>query len=507
MTENEINSEPSDVSGKKYDALEVDPITATDSCQILESKQKLNNPVNITFHNISRKVRTLVKTGKGLRYKTDWKYILHNLSGQFLGGELTAVIGPSGAGKSSLLDIISGYTKDYEKGGYVNISCDHSQLSYNMYDNQLEPLLTVKESMICAANLKLGSSVSYNEKKSKIMGILSRLNLLNCKDKKTNQLSKGQYKLLSIALELISNPPAMFFDEPTSGLDCWSSKNIIDILKDLTRKGITIICTIHQPSASLFAKFDRVYVMAKGCCAYQGSAYGLIPFLASIDNINLICPSHYNPADYMIDACIGEYDNVLDTNSGTYKTMNVFDNLVKKIDNGKNWISESVTFVSSVDKSQKTAAQRIQINKIYDKNSEPSEVYTSSYKYPTTIFAQLCILLHRTYLKLQRDTFFTQLRIILHIIVGSFIGGLFCSIGRDAANVFDNLSLLFFSLMFLMFTALSSTMMSFPSEMPIVTREYFNKWYSLKSYYLALTMVDTPIQVICPVLILLYLDR
>ncbi|XP_047360140.1 ATP-binding cassette sub-family G member 1 isoform X3 [Vespa velutina] len=480
----------------------------------------------------------------------DVKTILKSVSGRLRSSELTAIMGPSGAGKSTLLNILTGYKSAGVEGSITmneqerNLSVFRKLSCYIMQDNQLHGNLTVVEAMKVAASLKLGKHVPKDEKEEVIQEILETLGLSEHKHTMTSNLSGGQKKRLSIALELVNNPPVMFFDEPTSGLDSSSCFQCISLLKTLARGGRTIICTIHQPSARLFEMFDALYTLAEGQCVYQGSTSQLVPFLRTI---NLNCPSYHNPASFIIEVACGEYGDNLK-------------NLVNAIKNGKYDIREGHPFpdikndglnnsganssfekdieiIGNVREVVKDKNDVSNIEEKFPENEQTKEVNNGgiipSYatndiikqandvtisisnekdnvnaallnntiivtpeRYPTSEFVQFWIVLKRTLLFSRRDWTLMYLRLFAHILVGFLISALYYDIGNDGAKVLSNLGFLFFNMLFLMYTSMTITILSFPLELPVLLKENFNRWYSLKAYYLAITLSDIPFQAI-----------
>ena len=130
-------------------------------------------------------------------------------------------MGPSGAGKTTLLDILgdrinSGISGEILINGTKKNSKIFKKISaYIMQEDRLQEYLTVGESMRVASDLKCHPSPKNCER---VEEIIEQLGLIDEKETLTKNLSGGQKKRLAIGLELVNNPPVMFFDEPTSGL-------------------------------------------------------------------------------------------------------------------------------------------------------------------------------------------------------------------------------------------------------------------------------------------------
>ncbi|MEO1655243.1 MAG: FHA domain-containing protein, partial [Bacteroidota bacterium] len=182
------------------------------------------------------------------------KIILNNISLRIAPGELVAIMGPSGSGKSSLLKALNGYLPAtsgkvfiHGRDFYENYKLLKQDIGYVPQDDIVHQQLSVVDSLFLAAKLRFASDVSREEINQKIDEILDKLGILHIKKSLIKNISGGQRKRVSIAVELLSDPSILFLDEPTSPLDPETVEEFLKILKKLARSGTTILMVTHKP--------------------------------------------------------------------------------------------------------------------------------------------------------------------------------------------------------------------------------------------------------------------
>lgn len=148
------------------------------------------------------------------------------------------------------------------------------------------------------------------------------VNLTKCSNTMVYSLSGGERKRLTIAVELVTNPPIMFFDEPTSGLDSVASLQIITYLRRLAQDGRIIYCVMHQPSSKLLQLFDDILVMADGKILYCGALTNMVNYFES-EGFHF--PEFYNPADFVLEVANRDYStdlsSLISRNTETYQLL------------------------------------------------------------------------------------------------------------------------------------------------------------------------------------------
>jgi ABC-type polar amino acid transport system ATPase subunit len=179
---------------------------------------------------------------------------LKNVSLSVKVGERIVVCGPSGSGKSTLIRCIN-RLEEHDSGKIVvngheltgavkDIDAVRSEVGMVFQSFNLFPHLTIIQNLMLAPRLVRKSSKS--EARDTAMKYLERVKIPEQADKYPSQLSGGQQQRVAIARALCMNPLVMLFDEPTSALDPEMISEVLDVMTDLAREGMTMICVTHE---------------------------------------------------------------------------------------------------------------------------------------------------------------------------------------------------------------------------------------------------------------------
>ena len=198
---------------------------------------------------------------------TSEKTILNGVTGIVRPGEILGMLGPSGSGKTTLLSALGGRLQGNLNGkitynGQPFTGPIRRRTGFVSQDDILYPHLTVFETLLFTARLRLPSKITRQEKEILVQRVISELGLGRCAQsmiggKLLRGISGGERKRVSIGQEMLINPSLLLLDEPTSGLDSTNAQRILNTIKGLARDGRTIITTIHQPSSRIYHMFDR----------------------------------------------------------------------------------------------------------------------------------------------------------------------------------------------------------------------------------------------------------
>jgi ABC-type multidrug transport system ATPase subunit len=276
-----------------------------------------HTPASLIFEDIS--------------YQVGNKKILEGATGMIQPGQVMAIMGPSGAGKTTLLDILAKRTKSGTSAGNLlvnghEVSSSHYKklIGYVDQEEVMIPTLTVYETILYSALLRLPRSMSQAAKKFRVMEVMQELGIDAIKDAKIGQpgarsISGGERRRVAIACELVTSPSILFLDEPTSGLDAYNAFNVVECLTALARNyKRTVIFTIHQPRSNIVTLFDQLVLMASGRIIYSGPQSESQNYF---QQIGYPCPPGFNIADYMIDLTMGAIRRTPKQPSSIVKTL------------------------------------------------------------------------------------------------------------------------------------------------------------------------------------------
>ncbi|WOL18064.1 ABC transporter G family member 9 [Canna indica] len=440
----------------------------------------------VQFEDVVYKIKTKAKGS--INAKQSERAILKGISGAVLPGEMLAMLGPSGSGKTTLLTTLGGRIR--RVGNNLDGSITYNgrpfsnSLKRNMgfvtQDDVLYPHLTVTETLVYTALLRLPSTLSRQTKVEQADAVIAQLGLAACRNSiiggpLVRGISGGERKRVSIGQEVLINPSLLLLDEPTSGLDSTIAGRIVSTLWDLTKGGKTVVMTIHQPSSRLFYMFHKVLLLSDGNPIYYGKASDAMDYFARIGYAPTVA---MNPADFLLDlANVTVMLAGISTDDAREDRASTKEALVSAYRNHLHGqVSEELSGISK------------QL-----KEYEPDKMAT---EWCTTWCEQFKVLLQRD-LKERKHESFSGLKIAQVLLVALLAGFLWLHSG---GHVQDQVGLLFFVVGFWSFYPVFQAIFTFPLERTMLTKERSSGMYRLSSYFAARMVADLPMELILPII-------
>ena len=190
--------------------------------------------------------------------------VLKNISFEIKKGDFAAVMGPSGSGKSTLLYSVSGMDRISEgrvmfEGVNITILQEVelskfrlNKMGFVFQNPQMLKNLSIFDNIILPGLVAKNESVEVIRKRAS--GLMERMEITGIENRDINEVSGGQLQRASICRAMINNPEVLFLDEPTGALNSEATDQVLDILEDLNREGMTIMTVTHDQRVAAKAK-------------------------------------------------------------------------------------------------------------------------------------------------------------------------------------------------------------------------------------------------------------
>ncbi|KAG9452693.1 hypothetical protein H6P81_005597 [Aristolochia fimbriata] len=413
--------------------------------------------------------------------------ILKGITGTVNPGEMLAMLGPSGSGKTTLLTALGGrlpagnhLTGTISYNGRPFSDAINRSIGFVTQDDVLYPTLTVTETLVYTALLRLPRTISKEEKVRHAMGVIHQLGLAKCKDsvvggQLVRGVSGGERKRVSIGQEILINPGLIFLDEPTSGLDSTTAQKIVSILWQMASGGRSVVMTIHQPSSRLFYMFHKILLLSDGNPVYFGKGSDAMDYFESIGYTPSV---PMNPADFLLDLANGVFEGGGEGEGG--QTGGVKEALLEAYN------------VNLADKHREEFHESVNSS---GNNSFGRTKEKMMKKWNTSWFDQFKVLLERG-VKERRHETFSVMRVSQVVVVATFTGLLWWR--STVGHIQDQLGLLFFYSSFWSFYPVFQAIFTFPQERLMLTKERMSGTYRLSSYFMARMAGDMPMELVLP---------
>ncbi|KAK7289602.1 hypothetical protein RIF29_03356 [Crotalaria pallida] len=450
---------------------------------------------NIPMKTIVSKVATQLTIEEG-RYKK----ILKGITGSIGPGEILALMGPSGSGKTTLLRVIGGRLLNNVKGTITYNDVPYTpavkrRIGFVAQEDVLFPELTVEETLVFSAFLRLPTSMSKQQKYAKVDDTIKELGLERCRHTKIaggflKGISGGERKRTSIGYEILVDPSLLLLDEPTSGLDSTSANKLLLTLQGLAKAGRTIITTIHQPSSRIFHMFDKLLLISEGYPIYYGKARESLEYFSSLRFVPAI---PMNPAEFMIDLATGQVNDM------TVPT-DIFDD--------QESVNSSKVVIEYLQHKYKAILEPKEKQENHGVANTPEHLQLAiqvKKEWTLSWLDQFMILSRRTFKARSKD-YFDKLRLLQALGVALLLGLLWWKSSTNTeAQLRDQVGLVFYICIFWTSSCIFGAVYVFPFEKVYLIKERKADMYKLSVYYACSTLCDMVAHVFYPTIFMVIL--
>ncbi|KZO95147.1 hypothetical protein CALVIDRAFT_555853 [Calocera viscosa TUFC12733] len=433
------------------------------------------------------------------------KLILRGVSGRVEPGTMVAILGPSGAGKTTVVELLAGKRKEGRATGEVRYFSGADGLplprtprvGFVDQSDVLPSNLTVRETLLFAARLRLPETMPDSEKQSRVFEVLNQLGLADVSETRIGSgehrgVSGGEMRRVSIGCELVARPAVLILDEPTSGLDSVSAQKVASVLRELChdpQNPTIVIASIHQPSSNLYRTFDKVMLLSAGRSLYYGDGgNAAAEYFAAR---GLPCAQGYNVADHLLDIASAPPDSLPAVQNGA------------AANGARHTPSEEGEKELNTDPHPSYEADRGPVPvPVPVANAAPVGAHVirgqmrTSGRYAATFLTQLQVLSGREWKNLCRDISLFVAHLAVAIVLGVFTGGLYYKTGITIAGFQSRIGCLFFLGSLLSFSALSA-LHNLTVIRPLFLRERAGGYYSPTAWLLSRVIWDViPLRIV-----------
>ncbi|XP_021382116.2 ATP-binding cassette sub-family G member 8 isoform X1 [Lonchura striata] len=417
--------------------------------------------------------------------------VIQNLNLKVRSGQMLAIIGTTAGGKTSLLDVIT--CRDHGgkiKSGQVMINNKPSTpqlvrkcIAHVRQDDRLLPHLTVRETLLFVAKLRLPKFFSDSQRKKRVEDVIAELRLRQCANTRVGNeylrgVSGGERRRVSIGVQLLWNPGILILDEPTSGLDSFTAHNLVITLSRLARGNRLVLLSLHQPRSDIFQLFDLVLLMTSGLTVYCGTAKDMVQYFTEL---GYPCPRYSNPADFYVDLTSIDKQTA-EKEMESQKRANTLANLfVEKVKHFDDFLWKA------------TEGDNTETTVIKQRNSEEiiNMPHHLNYQLPGAL-KQFTILLSRQVANDFRDLSTLLIHGFEALLMSLLMGFLYYGHEKNGLSIRDTTALLYMIGALIPFTIILDVITKCHSERAMLYHDLEGGMYSVSPYFFAKILGELP---------------